>query len=146
MYQRFDRFNCGFLLNLYIYVRIYSRIYLLQYLLDLLLFVYLNYLYLVRLITIHMLRLSDELALDLVDLHFLVWLTCNIYRIIKLLRFIIENEFILPSIHYASPAFAPSMSNISLQKLQRLQNQCLRITTGCVKKKHIQNLHAETST
>ena len=47
---------------------------------------------------------------------------------------------------YATPIWFPNASPSSIQKLQRIQNSALRISTGCVKMSPIDHLHAETLT
>ena len=45
---------------------------------------------------------------------------------------------------YAAPTWFPNTSPSYIQKLQRIQNTALRISTGCVKMSPIDHLHAET--
>ena len=45
---------------------------------------------------------------------------------------------------YASPIWFPNASTSSIEKLQRIQNAALRISTGCVKMSPIDHLHTET--
>ena len=47
-------------------------------------------------------------------------------------------------LNYASLAWAPSLSNTHLNKLQTTQNKALRIITGCTQSTPISHLHAET--
>jgi hypothetical protein len=53
-------------------------------------------------------------------------------------------QFIRTVLAYASPAWAPALSNTNIQKLQTLQNKALRIITGCTQSTPIEHLHAET--
>ena len=45
---------------------------------------------------------------------------------------------------YANAIWFPSASTSSIQKLQRIQNTALRISTGCVKMNAIEHLRTET--
>ena len=45
---------------------------------------------------------------------------------------------------YASPLWFPNDSTSSIQKLQRIQNSALRISTGCVKMSPNDYPHTET--
>jgi hypothetical protein len=53
-------------------------------------------------------------------------------------------QFIRTVLAYASPAWAPALSNTNIQKLQTLQNKALRIVTGCTQSTPIKHLHAVT--
>jgi len=53
------------------------------------------------------------------------------------------NSIIKPILTYASPVWYPATSNTNITKLQTIQNNALRITTGCVLKTDMQHLHSE---
>jgi hypothetical protein len=55
-------------------------------------------------------------------------------------------QFVRPVLEYASPAIAPPMSLNSINKLQKVQNKCMRIATGCVRSTPISHLHDECET
>ena len=47
-------------------------------------------------------------------------------------------------LHYAAPVWFPNAAPSNIEKLQRIQNQALRIATGCIKRTPIDHLHEET--
>lgn len=47
-------------------------------------------------------------------------------------------------LEYAAPVWTPIISNTSWEKLQNIQNQALRVATGCLKMSSINHLHRET--
>ena len=51
---------------------------------------------------------------------------------------------IKPLLSYAAPIWFPATCRSNIEKLQRIQNQALRIATGAVLKSDIQHLHSET--
>jgi RNA polymerase subunit RPABC4/transcription elongation factor Spt4 len=53
---------------------------------------------------------------------------------------------VLPVIEYASTIWYPVMSDTNVQKLQAIQNNALRIITGCTLDTNTQHLHKETKT
>jgi len=50
---------------------------------------------------------------------------------------------ILPVMSYAAPIWFPNASVTNIGRLQRVQNEALRIITGCHKMSNISHLHAE---
>ena len=56
----------------------------------------------------------------------------------------VYKQHIRSVIDYASPAWAPVISNTQLNKLQTTQNTALRIILGCTQSTPIEHLHAET--
>jgi hypothetical protein len=49
-----------------------------------------------------------------------------------------------PVLEYGAPIYYPNASATSINKKQVIQNNCLRLITGCHKKTHIDHLHQET--
>ena len=49
-----------------------------------------------------------------------------------------------PLIEYAAPAWSPTIGDTSLKKLQVVENEALRIATGCHRMTPIDHLHQET--
>ena len=47
-------------------------------------------------------------------------------------------------LEYAAPVWTPIISNTSWEKLQNIQNQALRVATGCLKMSAVDHLHRET--
>ena len=58
---------------------------------------------------------------------------CNTYK-----------QFTRPIIEYASPAWAPTVSKTNIDKLQRIQNQALRLCTGHTRDTNVRHCHEET--
>ena len=52
---------------------------------------------------------------------------------------------IRPILKYAAPTWFPALCKTNIGKLQRIQNQALRIATGSLLKSDIQHLHSESS-
>ena len=52
---------------------------------------------------------------------------------------------IKPVLSYAAPVWFPATCRTNIEKLQRVQNQALRIASGSLLKADIQHLHSETS-
>ena len=50
---------------------------------------------------------------------------------------------ILPVLSYAAPIWFPNVSETNIGRLQRIQNEALRISTGCHRMANIHHLHAE---
>ena len=57
---------------------------------------------------------------------------------------LVYKQYIRAVMDYASPAWAPSLANTQLLKLQKTQNSAMRIITGCTQSTPISHLHAET--
>ena len=57
---------------------------------------------------------------------------------------LVYKQHIRSIMDYASPAWAPVISNTQLNKLQTTQNTALRIILGCTNTTPIEHLHAET--
>ena len=55
------------------------------------------------------------------------------------------NAIIKPVLSYAAPVWFPATCRTNVEKLQRVQNQALRIASGSLLKADIQHLHSETS-
>ena len=51
---------------------------------------------------------------------------------------------IRPFFDYAAPVVFPNFSSTSIEKLQKVQNKCLRLITGCHFNSAIDHLHSET--
>ena len=47
-------------------------------------------------------------------------------------------------LEYAAPVWTPIISNSSWERLQNIQNQALRVATGCLKMSAVDHLHRET--
>ena len=48
------------------------------------------------------------------------------------------------TLEYAGPFWTPIISKTSWADLQKVQNQALRVATGCYLKSHVDHLHQET--
>ena len=57
---------------------------------------------------------------------------------------LVYKQYIRTVLSYAGPAWAPTLSNTQLHKLQTTQNKALRIITGCTQSTPIDHLHNET--
>ena len=55
-------------------------------------------------------------------------------------------SLIKPILSYAAPVWFPATCRTNIDRLQRVQNQALRIASGSLLKADIQHLHSETST
>ena len=53
-------------------------------------------------------------------------------------------SMIRPFFDYAAPVVFPNFSSTSIEKLQKVQNKCLRLITGCHFNSAIDHLHSET--
>ena len=71
-------------------------------------------------------------------------LTSKKFSLSKELISFIYKQIIRTNLEYSCTIWGPTISNSRMKKLQILQNNCLRIATGCLAKTNINHLHNET--
>ena len=57
---------------------------------------------------------------------------------------ILYRQYLRPHVGYASPAWLPLASDTGISGIQRVQNTCLRLVTGCTRMTSVADLHRES--